>query len=868
MKPHLWLLACAILLVPGTANALQLKWSTGLDTLRFSGSTSATLVISTSVGESSLPRQWQLLWVADSFDVEIQAVDTGYACTGDTAHVRALTPPSSQSELAAHLSSAVFCSRPESPGTLAAWRITLPARARGRLQAFGFNPTQPTAVVSTNIAVFNGSVYDWFTTNVSLLASAPVVSTRASVTLTAVVVPPPLNPALASLKDGNTTIATAYPTGGLASFAVPLPTLGTHTYSVTYDTLVSSPVAVEVINPVPTTTTLSAAPTPSRHYQAVQLTAAVSPSNATGYVHFYDSGVYVSQVALVGGVASMTSADLLVGNHSLRAAYLGDAVFDPSSSALLAHQVTALTPTTLTLRSIPDTVVAGRPFWLKATVTPAPDSGVVDFNAGVPNHVVNMVDGVAMLSVPDGICGGGTDFRAEFNGDSFHYGNYDNLVMKVKPHEVLLTVRSSRPNSRYTEGVTFTAAIADTSRRLCDLDGYVTFFVDSVWAGAYTLTNHDSVVSNPFRQLAPGRHRIHATFEGSLNRQAAPSAPIFQDVEVPKPTFVSIRDVFGDQGGQVKLTWNASYLDLDPFLAIESYWVLRSAPAALVASRLSTGSVRKLPLGGSESLALGAVVATEGPDSTIYWEYVGAQPALHLAKYSFVAPTTTDSTPAANPPTPFMLMARTAGGAEWWFSDPDSGYSVDNLSPPKPLNLVANEQPGGAVVLFWQPIQASDLYGYRLYRGAAPDYVPDSSTLVYSGLDAHFTDQAHGARSYYKLCAADIHGNAGPFAEALAWSAAGAPEGRPLTFGLERVWPNPVRGGKVSCVATLPSPEAAYLDCMDIAGRRVEGVVIGGAAPGRFEVQLGVNRALPPGLYLLRLRQGSRTQVRRLVVLD
>src|SRR5262249_54428521 len=148
-----------------------------------------------------------------------------------------------------------------------------------------------------------------------------------------------------------------------------------------------------------------------------------------------------------------------------------------------------------------------------------------------------------------------------------------------------------------------------------------------------------------------------------------------------RPAFASIRDVAKDQGGQVRLVWNASYLDADPFYAIGSYWIWRQTPATVAQDAVGQGGAW---LGGgdgadavSSSAAGRRLFRAAGPEATAFaWEFVSSQPTNGSAQYSFVCPTTTDSISGHNPYTVFMVEARYASGGAFWDSAPDSGYSV------------------------------------------------------------------------------------------------------------------------------------------------------------------------------------------------
>ena len=69
------------------------------------------------------------------------------------------------------------------------------------------------------------------------------------------------------------------------------------------------------------------------------------------------------------------------------------------------------------------------------------------------------------------------------------------------------------------------------------------------------------------------------------------------------------------------------------------------------------------------------------------WEWIGNMEAHYYDTYSFTAATLYDST-AADPGYHYFIVAtHTADPFAYWDSAPDSGYSVDNLSPCPPQCL-------------------------------------------------------------------------------------------------------------------------------------------------------------------------------------
>jgi hypothetical protein len=87
-------------------------------------------------------------------------------------------------------------------------------------------------------------------------------------------------------------------------------------------------------------------------------------------------------------------------------------------------------------------------------------------------------------------------------------------------------------------------------------------------------------------------------------------------------------------------------------------------------------------------------------------------------------------------------------------------------------------------------------------------------------------------------------------------------------FMLEPACPNPTRGGAQAVHFGLPSAAAASLELFDAAGRRIMTRDVGSLGAGRHTLNLGEGRRLAPGLYVVRLRQGTNARVTRVAVLD
>ncbi len=335
----------------------------------------------------------------------------------------------------------------------------------------------------------------------------------------------------------------------------------------------------------------------------------------------------------------------------------------------------------------------------------------------------------------------------------------------------------------------------------------------------------------------------------------------------PEAEVISVRDVAGDQGGKVKLSWNASYLDTGGDPNLSAYDVLRSVPQGAVAAARTRGQ-RVVPLGVGALVPGEILVSTLGAQ-TLYWEYLATVNALHyVSGYSYVAATTTDSTGTSNPLTAYMIVARNATTTMYWPSAPAYGYSVDDLAPVAPATFVGRYA-AGSTTLEWSPNAESDLAGYRLYRGYEPAFAPGPGNLVAALAGTNYVDAA-GGTAYYRLAAVDIHGNQSPYAFLQPDGTVGVDGVAPVReVSFARPAPNPAREG-VSLAFALPREARVELAVFDPAGRRVRTLVAGVRAAGehapRWDLSDDAGRAVGAGLYFARLEVEGRRLVRRLAV--
>lgn len=331
----------------------------------------------------------------------------------------------------------------------------------------------------------------------------------------------------------------------------------------------------------------------------------------------------------------------------------------------------------------------------------------------------------------------------------------------------------------------------------------------------------------------------------------------------PQAVITDVRDVANDQGGSVRVSWTASYLDVEPEFGIFDYRLWRQVPVSLAARLALTRGISDDP---DQAAARGHLWLGL---QAYAWELVTAQPASSLTDYSLTTSTTSDSVAGSNPLTVFMVEARTADwvGADRWYSAPDSGYSVDDLAPAMPAPFTGFFD-GSASRLAWHPNSEPDLAGYRLYRGSSIGFVPGPGNFVTAQPDTGYID-ATGAPYIYKLTAVDVHGNESPAAILIPTGTLATGPDEPTRLALAGASPNPLR--ETGTIAfTLSRSGDATLQALDLSGRVLATLARGEHAAGAHAVAWdgrdAHGRRLAAGIVFVRLAAEGRVLTQRVVL--
>ncbi|MDH3197519.1 MAG: T9SS type A sorting domain-containing protein [Candidatus Krumholzibacteria bacterium] len=310
---------------------------------------------------------------------------------------------------------------------------------------------------------------------------------------------------------------------------------------------------------------------------------------------------------------------------------------------------------------------------------------------------------------------------------------------------------------------------------------------------------------------------------------------------------ISIADIGHDQGGQVRLRWERSQWDAPAdTIAVTEYEVHRRQDAFLAASA-------------------SAAPLTDG------WDYLGSVPAHGDSVYQFIAPTLCDSTIAAGMCwSAFMIRTATSDPFLYFDSRPDSGYSVDNLSPAPPSGLSVAYNTGGGNALAWDEAAEPDFDYFNIYRGTDPGFVPAPGNLLHQTSVHAWTDPSGDWSHHYKVSAVDFSGNEGE-ASGMETATGVREEPLPARFALHQNVPNPFNPA-TTIRYDLAGDARVTLRVYDVSGRVVRVLRSGAAEPaGRREAtwdgRSDAGRAAASGVYFYRLEAGDYTETERMVLL-
>jgi hypothetical protein len=326
----------------------------------------------------------------------------------------------------------------------------------------------------------------------------------------------------ATFKDGSVTLHSGPLSSGKATFTTSALALGNHSITVVYggdgNFIGSSGGLTQAVRQA-TSTSVTSSVNPSLFGQSVKFTATVVPNTATGTVTFKNGAGLLGTSPVVSGKATLSTATLAVGAHSITATYNGSGTFIASTSLALTQTVKkAASSTSVTSSHNPS--VSGQSVTFTATVK------AVAPGTGTPTGTVTFKNGGTQIGSPQPLVGGKAtlstsaltvgahSITATYNGSTNYNTSVSPALTQTVNKAATTTTLTSSPNpSHLGQTVTFTATVAVVAPGSGTPTGTVTLKDGAVVLGTGTLASGKAIFTTSL--LAPGSHSMTAVYGGN-----------------------------------------------------------------------------------------------------------------------------------------------------------------------------------------------------------------------------------------------------------------------------------------------------------------------------------------------------------------
>ena len=352
-----------------------------------------------------------------------------------------------------------------------------------------------------------------------------------------------------ALMDGTLTVATLpVPANGVVSFVNPPLAIGTHTLTAAYsgDTnhtaIASAPLNETILQA--TTTALTPSSNALISGKPLTLTAVVvgvSGKPFTGTVNFTDGAALLGSVTPnASGMAIYTTAALPPGQHTLVAAYSGDAIDAASTSSPLTVSITLATTTT-SLSTNANPLNSGSLLTLTSTVAG---------NGGIPTGTVTFHDGGTILTSVQLTSAGTATFSlstltpgihllsASYSGDILDGVSTSPTISEQIAQVTSVTLASATNPSLLQDSVALTITVSNGAPSQPPTGSVI--LLDGTTPLATLNLNGTGNASYTFVAPSLGTHTLVVKYAGDNSNSPATSAPFLQVVTL-RPSSVNFK---------------------------------------------------------------------------------------------------------------------------------------------------------------------------------------------------------------------------------------------------------------------------------------------------------------------------------------
>ena len=268
--------------------------------------------------------------------------------------------------------------------------------------------------------------------------------------------------------------------------------------------------------------------------QSVTFTATVAPQSGsgtpTGTVTFKDGANSIGTANLASEIATLMTAALASGSHSITASYGGDTNFAASVSSAVTVTVSAPAKTATTTIVMPSATQLTTGQTLTLNITVAPSSG-----SGTPTGTLSFRDAGSQIGTATLVAGAGSfsttalavgthTITVSYSGDANFASSLSAtvtiVVMAAAKIGTTTSDSASAPQITAGAGVTFSARVAPASGSGTPT-GTISFLDSGAQIGMVTLTVGAAQFTTT--SLTAGTHSITASYSGDANYSASTS---------------------------------------------------------------------------------------------------------------------------------------------------------------------------------------------------------------------------------------------------------------------------------------------------------------------------------------------------------
>ena len=331
-----------------------------------------------------------------------------------------------------------------------------------------------------------------------------------------------------------------------------------------------------------------------------------------------------------------------------------------------------------------------------------------------------------------------------------------------------------------------------------------------------------------------------------------------------------IMDIPNDQGKQVRINWTRFGGDGVSDNPVQLYAIWRRVDdIGTTSAEKVEKTVKTLNLSSEDvsKFAVGTRLELQGE----MWDYAGSVPAAGQDQYNAIVPTLYDTTMAEGMHwSVFKVSGHTKIPAIYAMTAPDSGYSVDNLSPAIPTAIVGEETDAGISLSWAEPVD-EDFNYFALYRSTESGFDPASMQPIAKITEHSYVDSdvMVGSTYYYKLAAFDFAENQSGFSDEFALVVTSIDESVngfiPDNYGLEQNYPNPFNpttminfGLKKSGFVKLTIYNAIGSEVMQLVNQEMPA--------GNHRVSVNA-QDLSTGMYFYRIQVNGFTSVKKMILM-